>query len=429
VVFRAERADSTVDEWGLSDTSIARIVARSPNAISVLARAPGTVTVKARRFADSGQATLLIPPAAEPTGWEVIDLGLLDAVRGGATAINESGVIVGTLEETSVNPVRVGFIYKDRVMHKLPHPAGVVYGEDPMAVGASGKIAGTAYNAGGPQFVFWDNADASPRLLSANDPPFVVGVNARDEVLANQGDKSLGAIHAMLLRQDGSVDLGALSVGWDGETYATAWNASGQIVGASKVAQIYHGDGDRTKVFHPILWENGVLRDLGVLASSCRSNPACGWGEATGINADGVIVGASMADSLFRAFIVENGVMRDLGAFPGQSTAALAINDRGEILGAVGSADFWDYGNTLFVWQNGHVQTIGIQVSTHPLFGPNGEVVGSTIVPGDDFPHIFIWQAGHVTDLGRGYAAAINSRGEIVGARGSIPTLWRRKRS
>ena len=428
VVFRAQRADSTVDEWVLSDTNIARVLGRYRDWITVLALAPGTVTVKARRFADSGQATLLIPPADAPPGWEVIDLGLLDAVRGSANAINESGVIVGTLQEGWVNPVSVGFIYKDGVMHKLPHAADLVYGEDPMAIGASDKIAGIAY-AHGPQLVSWDNADAAPRLLSARDQPSIIGMNAQGEVLANQGDLR-GRLGALLWRQDGPVDLGALTdtVGWGGETYANAWNARGQIVGASKVAQIYHGAGNQTKVFHPIVWENGVMRDLGVLASSCRSKLACGWGEATGIDADGVIVGTTIADSLFRAFIVENGVMRDLGAFPGHNTAALAINDRGQILGAVGPAFYyWDYWGTTFVWDNGHVQTLGSQVVSDPVLGPNGEVVGSTIVSGDHMPHAFIWQAGYLTDLGRGLPAAMNSRGEIVGTRGSIPTLWRRK--
>src|SRR5712671_4040539 len=240
VVFRAQRADSTVDEWVLSDTNIARVLGRYRDWITVLALAPGTVTVKARRFADSGQATLLIPPADAPPGWEVIDLGLLDAVRGSANAINESGVIVGTLQEGWVNPVSVGFIYKDGVMHKLPHAADLVYGEDPMAIGASDKIAGIAY-AHGPQLVSWDNADAAPRLLSARDQPSIIGMNAQGEVLANQGDLR-GRLGALLWRQDGPVDLGALTdtVGWGGETYANAWNARGQIVGASKVAQIYH---------------------------------------------------------------------------------------------------------------------------------------------------------------------------------------------
>ena len=50
------------------------------------------------------------------------------------------------------------------------------------------------------------------------------------------------------------------------------------------------------------------------------------------------------------------------------------------------------------------------------------------IVAGDTVEHAFFWQEGHLTDLGRGTPVAINSRGEIIGSRGSIPTLWRKKR-
>jgi len=94
-------------------------------------------------------------------------------------------------------------------MHKLPHAADLVYGEDPMAIGASDKIAGIAY-AHGPQLVSWDNADVAPRLLSARDQPSIIGMNAQGEVLANQGDLH-GRLGALLWRQDGPVDLGALT--------------------------------------------------------------------------------------------------------------------------------------------------------------------------------------------------------------------------
>jgi uncharacterized membrane protein len=126
--------------------------------------------------------------------------------------------------------------------------------------------------------------------------------------------------------------------------------------------------------------------------------------------------------------------MRDLGAFPGHNTAALAINDRGQILGGLGRS--YPYPDTTFVWENGHTQIVMInQVwPSHALgFNPaqvlgfNGEVVGSMLVAGDRQPHAFIWQAGHVTDLGRGLVIAMNSRGDIIGIRGNLPMLWRRK--
>src|SRR5881275_2693143 len=54
VLFVAERADSTVDQWTVSDSSLARLVPMERGRALLLARLPGTVTIKARRQGDSG---------------------------------------------------------------------------------------------------------------------------------------------------------------------------------------------------------------------------------------------------------------------------------------------------------------------------------------------------------------------------------------
>jgi probable HAF family extracellular repeat protein len=245
----------------------------------------------------------------------------------------------------------------------------------------------------------------------------------------NYGD-ILGNLKAVVLRGDITTDLGSLndSLGVRG-TVARAWNGSGQIVGSSRIDRFgYHADW--VDVFHAFLWDNGVMRDLGVLRPNpCQNIPGhtdCSWAEATGISADGVVVGTSGADSLYRAFIWENGEMRDLGVFPGHYTQALTINDRGQVLGIVGHT----YGrDTTFFWDDGHVQIIVPNAQRpSPVLGPNGEVIGAMIVAGDSVAHAFFWQGGQLTDLGRGTAVAVNSRGEILGSRGFIPTLWRKKR-
>jgi probable HAF family extracellular repeat protein len=433
VAFLAERADSTVDEWISSNTRIARVWSVYPNRVAVLPLAPGTVTIQGRRRGDSGQATLVIRPWDTPPGWEAINLLPSDGINGAATAVNESGSVVGWYWKTSRNPVFYGFIYKDGVTHKLRSLDSVSVGSYPMAVGSSGTISGTTLGYGSGQQLIWDSPEAAPRIMSDANEADVIGVNALGDVLTNHGDIGHGAIHAVLWRQAGPQDLGALTdtIWWGGEAYATAWNASEQIVGASKINRISEGRGDSYKVFHPMLWEHGVMRDLGVLAPSpCVSAPGeCSWGEATDINAHGVVVGtSSAADSLFRAFVWENGAMHDLGAFPGHNTAALAINDRGQILGGLGRS--YPVPDTAFVWENGHAQIVMINpvwpAHVPPqVFGPNGEVVGSMLVAG--VLHGFIWQAGQLTDLGRGFAVAINGHGDIIGTRGNMPTLWRRK--
>jgi probable HAF family extracellular repeat protein len=132
------------------------------------------------------------------------------------------------------------------------------------------------------------------------------------------------------------------------------------------------------------------------------------------INAHGVVVcTANGADGKTRAFIWENGVMRDLDVAPGHNTAAVAINDRGQVLGTIDTY-------TTFLWEDGQTQIISTSRYARAL-GPNGEVVGGV-------GRAFIWQSGRTTELGEGDPLAINSRGEIIGRSGNRAILWRKKR-
>ena len=506
VLFVAERADSTVDQWTVSDSSLARLVPMERGRALLLARLPGTVTIKARRQEDSGQATLIIPHFAikpildtvtvgqlvtyeanqwpydsihwsfsdsslvylrgsvnysagvaaraagtvtitaahhgdtahatlvirepQPGEWETIDFGLLDDHVSMARAINDAGTIVGYLG------VSGGFIYKDGAMRQLPKADG--HASAPEAISPSGRIAGIVYNGATNQNVVavWDSPDAAPRLLlgNAHEFPEIIGVNDRGDVLVSI-KKQVGEYpfqyRAVLWRDGVRVDLGdlgdtTLHNRW---TYANAWNAKGQIVGRSQVRDrsvIGTEYGSVPGLFHPYLWENGVMRDLGVLAPlPCpTSAPAtatdCNWGEALDINDNGVVVGnANGTDGKTRAFIWENGVMRDLGVAPGHSTAVVGINDRGQVLGTI---DMY----IPFFWENGASQIISDGNLYARALGPNGEVIGFARGGG------VVWQNGRLTVLGEGDPQAINSRGEIVGFSGwnsfTRATLWRRKR-
>jgi uncharacterized membrane protein len=438
VKFVAERADSTVDQWIVSDTSSARLLAHERGWAAVRIRAPGTVTIKATRGADSGLATLVILPPATPDpvtvgDWEAISLGLLGAESGRATAIDDSGTIVGTLRVPApINALTYGFIYKDGVMQKLWSSDNVYTDYLPMGVSPSGRIAGSTSGSGGGQLLIWDNTDAAPQLPGGGSLYRFVGINARGDLLVDYGDRlqsGSGVLRTLLFKDNVPEQLGSLNdtVGHSPESAALAWNARGQIVGGSKVASISQGDGDWSEVFHPFIWENGIMRDLGSLApAACATTPNrnCSEGWAMGVNRQGVIAGFSGVGQLWRAFRWEDGVMRDLDVFPGHSSLALAINDRGQILGTVGTG----YGpeDTVFLWHDDQTQIVTTGSADRPHLGPNGEVAGTMLVAGEE--HAYVWQAGVMTDLGPGEAVAINSRGEIVGRRGDMPTLWRRKR-
>jgi probable HAF family extracellular repeat protein len=377
----------------------------------VVAREPGTVIITASRQGDTGHATLVV---REPEKrWEAIDLGLmeglLNATGGWAYAIGDDGSVIGSL--SGPGNAETGFFYKDGLMRKLAGP-GI-----PSVIGPSGQIVGTWYDTSG--VVIWDTPDAAPRRLGSGRIDGIVGINARGDVLAMTrlgSDRIDTRYRAVLWRDNVGVDLGDLSdstVHYP-STWAYAWNNRGQIVGSSRVTEVPRAHGDPpTYVTHAFLWENGIMRDLGVLG-------------VVDINANGVMVGTSTEG----AFIWENGVVRNLGVAPGHYTRAMAINDRGQVMGTVDSD-----GCTAFFWENGQWQIIAPSGSFCPIgLGPNGEVIGF----GQDIgashstvEHALIWQAGRLIDLGPGEPRAINNRGEVVGASACCgltrPMLWRKR--
>ena len=438
VRFVAE-SGSSVDQWISSDTSRARLLGHERDWAAFRIRAAGTVTIKATRGADTGQATLVIrpqdtPPAPVTIGdWEAISLGLMDTQRGGALAISETGTIVGFLRDFVVNQygargdgLAYGFIYKDGVMQKLWSSDTLNRDYLAGAIDPWGKIVGTTSGWYGGRLMVWDSANAAPRFLGDEFVSGFVGINAEGDFLVNYSASTSRAV--LWRRNETRVDLGSLndSVGHS-TTWATAWNGAGQIVGTSYVASISNGVGDGPPAPRPFIWKDGVMRDLGVVSGS----PG---GYATDINAHGVVVGTSIVDTLHRAFISKDGVLRELGAFPGHNTRAVAINDQGRVLGVAGypyKASQYDYygpGDTVFVWDNGQVDIVTTTRIMDLWLTPNGTVVGSTDV--DHEPRAFIWEAGVLTDLGpRSWVNGVNSHGEMVGWRGDMPTLWRRKGS
>jgi probable HAF family extracellular repeat protein len=444
--FVAERADSTVDQWTVGDSMIASLL---PGAVGpshprgraiLLAGSVGTVTIKARRQSDSGQATLVVVP--QPTlppqtfgDWEAIDLGLMDACSGTASDINDSGIIVGQFSSRCYNGTGRGFVFKDGVMRKLAG-AGL-----PLAINASGRIAGVSDQS--PRgLVVWDNPDATSRPLGGSyGGPGFRAMNARGDIIVNI--EYVGVTpKAVLWRNDALVDLGFLIDSTDNYpgTSAEALNDRGQIVGASQVTQIHYGNDymEPSQVWHAFAWEDGIMRDLGILAPlPCRyvATPQdCSWSYAADINAHGVIVGtASDADGNGHAVVWENGKISDLGVYPDRWTYAWMINDRGQILGTVAGKSSSE--DSAFFWENGQARTITTTHYTRILaLGLNGEVIGSrTVATGRGYVEYgFVWQAGQMSELGPGSLSAINARSEIVGYRQirgyNRPTLWRKKR-
>jgi probable HAF family extracellular repeat protein len=203
-------------------------------------------------------------------------------------------------------------------------------------------------------------------------------------------------------------DLGNLGIA---SAQALAVNDEGQITGVAAAGS--------TSVGHPFLWENGVMKDLGLPAGFTTAR-----GEA--INNLGQIAGYAMVQVngvwSSRAFVWSSSSGYQL--LPGRNGAtsnqAMAINDNGVVAGTSG-------GHAV-VWINGAVtdiHTFPSGASSAWDVNSQGEVVGTYWAPGSQ-GEAFKWTATTGMQLVRtmsgsiGEALGINDSGVIVGW-GAVP--------
>jgi probable HAF family extracellular repeat protein len=243
----------------------------------------------------------------------------------------------------------------------------------------------------------WQNGVMTPLPLLGGNNGTVGNINQRGEIVgaAETGTQDKACPAPQLLDYQAVVwgpvsgqvrQLGPLP----GDTVGLAlWiNDRGQAVGAS-------GSCANTRLPplalgpHAVLWESdGTPVNLGNLGGT--GNPELGTGNmALGVNNAGEVVGASVliGNTTTHAFLWarETG-MRDLGTLPGDvNSAALAINDRGQVVGiSYGAHGPFDGSGKPFLWQNGLMTDL------------------TSLVPAD-------------SSLAVVFAGAINSRGEIAG--------------
>ena len=174
------------------------------------------------------------------------------------------------------------------------------------------------------------------------------------------------------------------------------------------------------------LWARRKLAALGSLGGDT---------VAVAINDRGQIVGSSAirngSNAPRHAFLWQNGTMTDLGTLGGRYSESMAINGEGQVIGtsATGSRHFHG-----FIWQHGKMAdlgTLGGATTTPVAINDRGEVIGQSTTPRGTTNHFsgdaFLWQKGKMVELGavdlRGYpgrpwrneAMAINEQGDIVG--------------
>ena len=275
-----------------------------------------------------------------PNGAEGVmtDLGSLpgrDASR--AYAIADDGRIVG--DALIGDSTRGDSDFEHAFLCAAPVAAGsrpLLLDLDPLgtesvvawSLGPEGQIAGQ-WTVGAKQsraFV-WDAAHGFKYLMDASRFSAAYAMNARGWV-AGVAEVTPGVRRAVLWRDKTMVNLNTLPV--SNQSIATALNAAGQVVCISYMVDPLTGAEDGTSQAY--VWQNGHIQRLGQLGGRPITS-------ALAINNKGEIVGeADSGDLNGRPFLWRNGKMTDLNNFlPPNSgwelNGAHGINDSDEIVG------------------------------------------------------------------------------------------------
>ncbi|HEX8606030.1 MAG TPA: HAF repeat-containing protein [Pseudoduganella sp.] len=207
-----------------------------------------------------------------------------------------------------------------------------------------------------------------------------------------------------VLSRDGIVsELGTLG---GGESYATAVNEQGTIIGASLTA---------ANEWHGFVYRVGHgMRDLGTLGG--RGSHAVALGSK-----NHVVGYADTEDGAYQAFVFDGSRMTGLGTLGGRNSYATAVNMHGDVVGAAHNAQGYRRA-FLYRLATGMVElpTLGGRASVAMAINDRGMVVGAAETA-DRRWHAFLYDGAKMIDLGarisRGdtFATGISRDGKIVG--------------
>jgi len=408
----------------------------------------------------AGLATSIRIDAQEPKGphaehhrYKFVDVGtfggpvnyLENDFTGGAGGVsgvlNNRGTVAGAADTSTPDPSfghGSGFFPSDPlIMHAFQWQKGVITdmgalpgGNNSIAtwISANGLIAGFSENgvidpqAGITQVnaVLWKDGEII-NLGGYFSEAFAV--NNRGQVVGSGLDTAtLPELNMRAFRWQNGVmqDLGTLG---GPDSFAFLINERGQVAGISSPNSTASSFCPFPLITHPFLWDDGKMVDLGTLGGTC--------GLAMALNNRGQVVGQSnlAGDQTRHPFLWDKGTLSDLGTLGGTFGMALWVNDVGEIVG--GATNQNDQAILAFLWKDGVMTNLGTvdgdACSTAAYVNSKGQVVGNSakncMFTTDQ--RAFLWDSGEMIDLNtflppgsnlqlsNGYN--INDRGEIVG--------------
>jgi probable HAF family extracellular repeat protein len=288
---------------------------------------------------------------------------------------------------------------------------------------------------------------------SINNRGWVAGV-------ANKADDQTA--RATLWRDGEAKDLGTLG----GTNSAVSWpvkNTRGEIVGIAETADVdpfgetfscapFFGTPHTGHICRGFVWQDDVMTGLPTLggnnsyaAGANNRGQIVGWAENTVHDSTCVLPQVLQ----FRAVVwkPKDSQIQELPPFSDDtSSAATAINERGQVVGISGTCDraFGRFSAAhAVIWQDGTVTDLGslggVAWNTPTAINQHGDIAGFSDFPGDEGgglnAHAVLWpRGGDIQDLGAlpgdaiSLAFGINDHGQIVGqsigAGGSRAVIW-----
>jgi probable HAF family extracellular repeat protein len=168
---------------------------------------------------------------------------------------------------------------------------------------------------------------------------------------------------------------------------------------------------------HAVLWRDGQVIDLGE-------------GRALGINNRDQVVGIAAVDGRNRAFRWENGRRTLLETPDGAVSSAVAINDRGDVVGEISAPV-----SAPVRWRNGHLQHLPVPAPGVAAAATDMNELGQVLITtSEDVANKgYLLTGSRLRPLGVPAGevgilpAALNDRGDVaaLGSSGGGPLLWR----
>jgi probable HAF family extracellular repeat protein len=228
----------------------------------------------------------------------------------------------------------------------------------------------------------------------------------------NHGDITGSAGNAFTYVSGTVHDLGTSMPAWVAGSEGRGINDRGVVVGTA-----WNEIGEHIT---PFIYNNGQVEMLGTLYGT--------YGSAMAVNQRGDVVGDAGWEVVgMHAFLFSDGAMRDLGTFGGERSWARDINDAGQV---VGSAETIDAFAHPFLFQDGTMTDLGTLGGTDAwanAINDAGMIVGNSFVltSGGSTSHAFLYLNGQMTDMNQllagadgwvvDHALAINDGGQILG--------------